>query len=240
MKLKEFKKINKNWDAWRESAALNESPERPSNRSRGSGRLEQAHASGELAQMLAQDAAEAVGSPDGAAIENEIHAVMDGMVPPPTEEERWQIADQALSIAGEILGVGPDMLQEVRLSSYWKKRAAMRARKGRREFPNRVDREWARAQQKRSTAVQGALSALHPQSTAAIEEEIEEDINDKFEKELSEEYTGNEHLIIEPAQQKIEEILNDLYDNGIQNPELIALLQSVIKDIENGFVGEPT
>ncbi len=53
-------------------------------------------------------------------------------------------------------------------------------------------------------------------------------------------YTGNEHLIIEPATEKIEEILNDLYDNGIQNPELIALLQQIIKDIERGFVGEPT
>ena len=58
--------------------------------------------------------------------------------------------------------------------------------------------------------------------------------------EQSTEYTGNEHLIIEPASEKIEEILNDLYDNGIQNPELIALLQQIIKDIERGFVGEPT
>ncbi len=57
--------------------------------------------------------------------------------------------------------------------------------------------------------------------------------------EQSTEYTGNEHLIIDPAQQQIEEILNDLYDNGIGNPELIALLQNVIKDIERGFVGEP-
>ena len=53
-------------------------------------------------------------------------------------------------------------------------------------------------------------------------------------------YTGNEHLIIEPAQQQIEDILNGLYDKGIGNPELIALLQSVIKDIERGFVGEPS
>lgn len=53
-------------------------------------------------------------------------------------------------------------------------------------------------------------------------------------------YTGNEHLIIDPAQQQIEDILNGLYDNGIQNPELISLLQNIIRDIERGFVGEPT
>ena len=53
-------------------------------------------------------------------------------------------------------------------------------------------------------------------------------------------YTGNEHLIIDTAQQQIEDIINGLYDEGIGNPELIALLQSVIKDIETGFVGEPS
>ena len=42
------------------------------------------------------------------------------------------------------------------------------------------------------------------------------------------------------AQEQIEVILNDLYDKGVNNDGLIALLQNIIKDVESGFVGEPT
>ena len=42
------------------------------------------------------------------------------------------------------------------------------------------------------------------------------------------------------AQEQIEAILNDLYDKGVNNDGLIALLQNIIKDVESGFVGEPT
>jgi hypothetical protein len=188
MKLKEFKKVNKKWKSW-----INEEYDQydaMADERAARADATQDYASGlgdEMASKLAQQAVDIVGKPDGAAIENEIHTMMDDMPNPPSEDERWEIADRALSIAGEILGVGPDVLQEVRLSSYWKKRAAMRARKGRREYPNKSDREWARSQQKRSTAVQSAMSALHPQSTAAIEEDVEEeDINEKFANEFSE------------------------------------------------------
>ena len=42
------------------------------------------------------------------------------------------------------------------------------------------------------------------------------------------------------AQEQIEAILNDLYDKGVNKDGLIALLQNIIKDVESGFVGEPT
>ena len=42
------------------------------------------------------------------------------------------------------------------------------------------------------------------------------------------------------AVEQIEEILNDLYDQGLENRHLIEILEQVIQDINNGFVGEPT
>ncbi len=42
------------------------------------------------------------------------------------------------------------------------------------------------------------------------------------------------------AQEKIEVVLNALYDSGVDNDGLKALLNNVIKDIDSGFVGEPT
>ena len=42
------------------------------------------------------------------------------------------------------------------------------------------------------------------------------------------------------ASEEIERILNQLYDSGVQNDGLKALLQNIIKDIDSGFVGEPT
>ena len=42
------------------------------------------------------------------------------------------------------------------------------------------------------------------------------------------------------AQEQIEVILNDLYDNGVENDGLKALLNNIIRDIDAGFVGEPT
>ena len=38
---------------------------------------------------------------------------------------------------------------------------------------------------------------------------------------------------------QIEKLLNDLWDQGLSNGELIALLQGIITDIERGFVGKP-
>tara|TARA_B100000287_G_scaffold295642_1_gene278867 strand:- start:266 stop:544 length:279 start_codon:yes stop_codon:yes gene_type:complete len=42
------------------------------------------------------------------------------------------------------------------------------------------------------------------------------------------------------ASEEIERILNQLYDSGVDNDGLKALLQNIIKDIDSGFVGEPT
>ena len=42
------------------------------------------------------------------------------------------------------------------------------------------------------------------------------------------------------AQEQIEVILNALYDTGVQNDGLKALLNNIIRDIDSGFVGEPT
>jgi len=49
--------------------------------------------------------------------------------------------------------------------------------------------------------------------------------------------TGDE---IQPSIDAIEEILNGLYDDGLENPQLIALLEEIIGNINAGFVGEPT
>ena len=51
------------------------------------------------------------------------------------------------------------------------------------------------------------------------------------------ELTGDE---IQPSIDAIEEILNGLYDDGLENPQLIALLEEIIGNIKAGFVGEPT
>ena len=44
----------------------------------------------------------------GATIENEIHLAMDKMGF--GDEERWGLADEALSVAGIVMGIGPDAL----------------------------------------------------------------------------------------------------------------------------------
>ena len=42
------------------------------------------------------------------------------------------------------------------------------------------------------------------------------------------------------ASDAIEQILNDLWDSVVSNEGLKALLQNIIRDIDSGFVGEPT
>ena len=42
------------------------------------------------------------------------------------------------------------------------------------------------------------------------------------------------------AQEQIEVILNDLYDKGVNNDGLLALLQEIMTDVEKGFVGAPS
>ena len=49
--------------------------------------------------------------------------------------------------------------------------------------------------------------------------------------------TGDE---IQPSIDAIEEILNGLYDDGLENPQLIKMLEDIIGSINAGFVGEPT
>ena len=53
----------------------------------------------------------------------------------------------------------------------------------------------------------------------------------------AEELTGME---IQPSIDAIEKILNDLADDGLTNADLIKLLEDIIVDINEGFVGEPT
>tara|TARA_B100000424_G_C22569144_1_gene321287 strand:+ start:163 stop:378 length:216 start_codon:yes stop_codon:yes gene_type:complete len=38
---------------------------------------------------------------------------------------------------------------------------------------------------------------------------------------------------------QIETLLNGLWDKGLSNGELIKLLEGIIRDIQNGFVGAP-
>ena len=52
-------------------------------------------------------------------------------------------------------------------------------------------------------------------------------------------YTGNLQDVA-AAQAEIELILNKLYDSGVENDGLKALLNNIIRDIDSGFVGEPT
>lgn len=51
------------------------------------------------------------------------------------------------------------------------------------------------------------------------------------------ELTGME---IQPSIDAIEDILNGLYDDGLENSDLIKLLEDIIGSIKAGFVGEPT
>ena len=45
---------------------------------------------------------------------------------------------------------------------------------------------------------------------------------------------------LEAQQEQIEMILNDLFDNGVSNEGLKAMLLKVIENIDAGFVGEPS
>ena len=44
----------------------------------------------------------------------------------------------------------------------------------------------------------------------------------------------------EPAILAIEKILNDLWDQGVDNRGLKDILETLLMDIENGFIGEPS
>jgi len=52
-------------------------------------------------------------------------------------------------------------------------------------------------------------------------------------------YAGNLEDVA-AAQAEIENILNSLWNGGVENEGLIALLNNIIKDINSGFVGEPS
>jgi hypothetical protein len=57
--------------------------------------------------------------------------------------------------------------------------------------------------------------------------------------EPPQQYAGDIETVAD-AVQSIEQILNQLYDSGVNNDGLKAALQQIIKDIDSGFVGEPT
>ena len=46
--------------------------------------------------------------------------------------------------------------------------------------------------------------------------------------------------LIEYAEVKIEDSMNELHDSGVPNEELKAVLLKVVKNIDAGFVGEPS
>ena len=78
------------------------------------------------------------------------------------------------------------------------------------------------------------------------EQEKQKEIDRHFAKSLEDDldalkkpHSGNLQDVA-AAQEKIEEILNTLYDNGVENDGLKALLNNIIRDIDEGFVGEPT
>jgi hypothetical protein len=52
-------------------------------------------------------------------------------------------------------------------------------------------------------------------------------------------YTGDLRDVAS-ASQEIEGILNQLWDAGVDNDGLKALLNNIIRDIDSGFIGEPT
>jgi len=58
---------------------------------------------------LAKKAIESVDYPHGASVENKIHRLIDEM-PDINDDDRWTIADEALSVAGIMTGVGADAL----------------------------------------------------------------------------------------------------------------------------------
>ena len=60
-----------------------------------------------------------------------------------------------------------------------------------------------------------------------------------YQKEEPQQFSGDVKDVA-AAQEKIEGVLNALYDTGVDNDGLKALLQNIIKDIDSGFVGEPT
>lgn len=46
--------------------------------------------------------------------------------------------------------------------------------------------------------------------------------------------------IQESGEAQIESILNELYDNGVTNEALKAMLLKIVENIDAGFVGEPS
>jgi len=56
---------------------------------------------------------------------------------------------------------------------------------------------------------------------------------------LKKKYSGSVQDVAD-AQEQIEVVLNALYDSGVDNEGLKALLNNIIVDIDRGFVGEPT
>ena len=57
--------------------------------------------------------------------------------------------------------------------------------------------------------------------------------------DLEKKYSGNVKDVAD-AQEQIEVVLTALYDSGVDNEGLKALLNNIIVDIDRGFVGEPS
>lgn len=78
-------------------------------------------------------------------------------------------------------------------------------------------------------------------SCGQLEENIIKITKRQLRRIISEEtqYAGNLEDVA-AAQTEIENILNSLWNSGVENDGLKALLNNIIRDIDAGFVGEPT
>ena len=82
-------------------------------------------------------------------------------------------------------------------------------------------------------AAMGGLTPADQAFAAAVDADAETGRTLKISSENAE--------AVEKAKSAIEEQLNSLYHNHfLENADLIAILEQMIKDINSGFVGEPT
>lgn len=66
------------------------------------------------------------------------------------------------------------LLVESKLSEYWKKRAARRAKNAKRNWPNAIDRKWALEEQEKSTKINNTIHRLFEKELEESEEMVDD------------------------------------------------------------------
>ncbi len=66
------------------------------------------------------------------------------------------------------------LLIEAKLSEYWKKRAARRAKNAKRNWPNAIDRNWALQEQEKSTSLDNTIRTLFEKELEESEEMVDD------------------------------------------------------------------